>query len=412
MLTAAPMPFARASSPVHSGGPRHRIALYSHDTQGLGHIRRNLAIAAAIARGEPKPDMLLVSGVREARAFLLPPNTDCLTLPALSKHGTGRYGARSLSMPLDDLVELRARTIKAALEMFDPDLLVVDKVARGAFGELEPALEVLAARPGSRAVLGLRDVLDDPLRARREWYEAATTEAVTDFYDQVWVYGDPRVYDPVAEYHLPASVAAKVRYTGYLAPALGGGTHARMPAGPYNLCLVGGGQDGCRLAAAFLAVEHPSGVAAVVVAGPYMASEERAALDALAAGRADRHVLGFVEDCAGLIRHARAVVAMGGYNTSVELLAHHSRALVVPRVRPRREQLIRAERLAALGLIDVCHPDTLDDGKLTRWLAGARAVTETGGSRVDLDGLRRLPALVAEVLAGDRPLERTIRVAR
>ena len=423
MLIAPPRSVADAPA-LDPGVPRRRIAFYSHDTQGLGHIRRNLAIATAVAQAEPRPDILLLSGVREARAFRMPPNTDCLTLPSLCKDAVGRYGARSLSMSLDDLVELRARTIKAALEMFDPDLLVVDKVARGAFGELEPALEALAARAGRRVVLGLRDVLDDPLLARREWNESATTEAVAEFYDAVWVYGDPTVYDPVLEYDLPGSVAAKVRYTGYLAPtATGGGRAAGIPAGPYDLCLVGGGQDGWRLADMFLAADRPSGVAAVAVAGPYMAPEARATLDTLAAERADRRVLGFVEDCRALIRHARTVVAMGGYNTSVELLAHGSRALVVPRVRPRREQLVRAERLAALGLIDVCHPDTLEHDTLSHWLAGARAVTATGRSRhpgcgaspspVDLDGLRRIPALVDEILsAGDRHPEGTLRVAR
>src|SRR5680860_253901 len=128
------------------GTSRRRIALYSHDTQGLGHIRRNLGIATALAAAEPNPDILLLSGVREARAFALPPNTDCLTLPSLGKDSSGAYSARSLSISLDELIELRARTIKAALDMFDPHVLIVDKVARGAFGELEPALEASLAR--------------------------------------------------------------------------------------------------------------------------------------------------------------------------------------------------------------------------------------------------------------------------
>jgi predicted glycosyltransferase len=370
MLTPTARTLNAGADPLPTGSSVRRIALYSHDTQGLGHIRRNLGIAGALSRRAQPPDILLLSGVREARAFALPTNTDCLTLPSFRKDPSGRYGARSLSMSLDQLIELRAQTIKVALEMFDPQVLVVDKVARGAFGELEPALEELARRPSTRVVLGVRDVLDDAFAARREWHETATTEAVDEFYDAVWVYGDPAVYDPVTEYGLPPSVAAKIRFTGYLTPPV---AHAYPPigptAGPYDLCLVGGGQDGHRIAAAFLAAHRPDGTAAVVVTGPYMDAEARAQLAALAARRPGRYVLGFVDDCAGLIHHARAVVAMGGYNTTLELLAHGVRTLIVPRVRPRREQLVRAERLAALGLVDVCHPDTLTPQGLARWLA-------------------------------------------
>lgn len=36
-----------------------RIALYGHDTLGLGHLRRNLALAASLSGLDPKPDILI-----------------------------------------------------------------------------------------------------------------------------------------------------------------------------------------------------------------------------------------------------------------------------------------------------------------------------------------------------------------
>ncbi len=378
-----------------------RIALYSHDTQGLGHIRRNLAIADALGTATPAPDVLLVSGVREAGALPMPPNTDVLSLPALFKSESGHYGARSLSTSLDDLVELRAQTIGAALEVFQPDVLVVDKVARGAFGELEPALHTIAARPDARMVLGLRDVLDDAATTCGEWNDAATTDAIHEFYDAVWIYGDRRVFDPVKEYGLPGSVAAMVRHTGYLAPAAPDPNRATAGVAglidsPYALCLVGGGQDGERLATAFLGADLPAGTAGVVVAGPFMDAAARSRLDELASNRPDRHVLGFLEDCAPLLAGATAVVAMGGYNTTVELLALGVPALIVPRTKPRREQLIRAERLATLGLLDLLHPAALSPQALSNWLA-TTALCDRPGAAIDLHGLARLPSLLDDL---------------
>lgn len=380
---------------------RRRVALYSHDTQGLGHIRRNLAIAATLAATEAQPEILLITGAPGAAALPLPPGADFLSLPALGKRVDGSYRARSLGAPLGALIELRSRILQAALTSFDPDLLIVDKVPRGARNELEPALADLRTTGRARCVLGLRDVLDGTTAARNDWRRQWATEAVAHYYDAVWVYGDPMVFDPVVDYGLPPIVAGRTTFTGYLghgrpAPALA--TASPVPAGPFALCLVGGGQDGLDLAASFVQARMPLGRSGVVLTGPYMADDDRAALDRLAAGRSDMVVAGYVAGAEHFIAAAESVVSMGGYNSVCEVLAQRKRALIVPRARPRTEQLVRAERLAARGCVELLHPDDLSCGRLSAWLAAPPCATApTGG--IDLDGLARLPALVDAVLA-------------
>jgi predicted glycosyltransferase len=56
-----------------------RIALYSHDAQGLGHMHRNIAIGRVLAAAHPS-SILLIAGAREAGLFRLPPGTDTLAL--------------------------------------------------------------------------------------------------------------------------------------------------------------------------------------------------------------------------------------------------------------------------------------------------------------------------------------------
>ena len=92
-----------------------RIALYSHDALGLGHTRRNLLIAQALARPPLSADILMVTGAHNSNAFSIPPGVDMLTLPALYKEGNGRYRPRHFSFETDEFVTLRARTIRAAL---------------------------------------------------------------------------------------------------------------------------------------------------------------------------------------------------------------------------------------------------------------------------------------------------------
>ncbi len=379
---------------------RRRIALYSHDTQGLGHIRRNLAIAGALAATEPSPEILLVSGAPAAATLAAPRGGDFLTLPALGKDLDGTYRPRTMAASLSALIELRSRILVAALTTFAPDLLIVDKVPRGVAGELEPALADLRSTGRTRCVLGLRDVLDAVLPARCQWHEDRASEAVAHYYDAVWVYGDPRVFDPVAEYGLAPIVAGRTTFTGYL-----GHGRPRVDAQPrpeasppYDLCLVGGGQDGFELARNFVLSRLPAGHAGVVLAGPYMASEDRQALDRLAADRPAMSVLGFVNDAEQLIAGATSVVSMGGYNAVCEILAHGSRALIVPRIRPRAEQLVRAERLARQGLLELLHPDHLTPRSLTAWLGATVDQRADVATTIDLHGLARIPALVDSLL--------------
>jgi predicted glycosyltransferase len=382
---------------------------------GIGHMRRNLLIARALAAAHPPPVVLLIAGACEVNSFDLPPGVDCLSLPALGKEDTGQYRARRLDLPLDEVIALRGRPIAAVLEAFAPDVFIVDKVPRGAVNELEPALTSIRANGRTRCVLGLRDVLDEPAAVRREWREAGGGDAVAAWYDAVWVYGDPTVYDPVAEYGFGPEVAAKVRYTGYLdrgrqpgPAALGDDTPTEAPAPPAGLserlvlCMVGGGQDGVALAETFARADFPPGLTGVLVTGPCMPPEVRQRLCRRAEAHPRLRVLPFVPDTGPLLTRADRVIAMGGYNTVCEVLSYEKPALIVPRVQPRQEQLIRAERLRDLGLLDLLHPQALSPRALTEWLARDCPPPPPARERIDLNGLTNLPPLLAELLEAPR----------
>ncbi|GAA3763541.1 putative glycosyltransferase [Spinactinospora alkalitolerans] len=389
-------------------GRRLRVAMYSHDSQGLGHTRRNLAIATALSGLDPRPDVLLLTGTPEAAALRRPPGCDLVGLPALGKDDRGGYTARNLSADLSELLALRSAILASTLRSFRPDLLVVDKHPRGAFGELEPALRTL--RPGrARTVLGMRDVLDSPASAADDWIRCRGSAALRRWFDAVWAYGDPAIADPTAALELPPDLAGIVTHTGYLA-------HGREPAptapnperGPFVLGLCGGGSDGVRLAEAFTAAPLPRGVRGVFITGPHMAGEERDRL-AAAGARSGVAVHAFAPDVAPWLDHASAVVSMGGYNTVCEALARPAPLLVVPRVEPRAEQLVRARAMAGARLLDMLHPDRLTPADLGRWLRGALARPRRARTGVDLDGLARVPGLALALTGRPAPLARSLR---
>ncbi len=389
-----------------------RIALYSHDTMGLGHMRRNLLLAQTLCASSLNAVVLMIAGAREAAAFAMPAGVDCLTLPSLSKNGSGHYGCRHMPIRLQELVSLRGGAIQAALEAFDPDVFIVDNVPRGAVRELDSALEALRSAGRARMVLGLRDVLDESAVVRAEWSRAANEQALRKYYDLICVYGDRVVCDPAEEYGFSPDVARLVRFAGYLdqrerlAVAESRGDEVlqslALPPGRLVLGLVGGGQDGHQLADAFSRVELPPDTNAVLVTGPFMAQNVRRGLLRRIEQTPRMRVLEFVQEPTALLSRADRVVAMGGYGTTSEILSFEKHALIVPRVNPRREQLIRAERLAALGLVHMMHPDEATSDRISAWLARDLGAPPKARSLLDFGGLTRMPALLADLLGRPR----------
>ncbi|MGG6240273.1 glycosyltransferase family protein [Nodosilinea sp. AN01ver1] len=395
---------------------RSRIVLYSHDTMGLGHKRRNLLIAQALGRAGLDVDILLISGMGEANAMPAAVGIDTLTLPALAKLADGQYRSRRLNLELQEIVRLRSQLILATIKNFRPDVLIVDNVPRGAVRELDATLEYIRRHLPTRCVLGLRDVLDTPATVRRDWHRAENMAAIRRYYDTVWIYGDPAIYDLRREYRFPADIAAKMRPLGYLDPRTRPTSAAardqiqqlRLPsvgaACPMEnrdlvLCQVGGGQDGSALAAAFAQATFPSAAVGVLLTGPFMPAEAQQRLRALVEANPQVLLVEYLAEPTLLLEQASRVVAMGGYNTTCEILAYQKPALVVPRISPRQEQWLRADRLRRQSLIDMLHPSHLSPQALTHWLHQPRPIRPAGGASVNLNGLDNLAVDLKRLLA-------------
>jgi predicted glycosyltransferase len=339
-----------------------KILMYSHDSYGLGHLRRTLALAEAFVERDPQTSVLILTGSTVSGAYRMKKGIDLLKLPSAVKVGSGVYEPDRMSVSFEALRELRTGLIQTAAESFDPDVFVVDKAPLGMKGEVVPTLEFLKAeRPETLTVLGLRDVMDDPYLVRKSWEEKDVHTVIEELYDMVLVYGPREVYDPLPEYGLSQEILDRTRYVGYIGKTEEPGTAADLPFEPgYALVTAGGGGDGFELIKTYLEGlrEWEPSFDSIVVTGPLMADEDKKTLEHLARGLRV-HISEFRTDMAALVYGAGAVVAMGGYNTTTELLAARKPAVIVPRVEPRVEQLIRARRLSALGLIDMIHPDDL-----------------------------------------------------
>lgn len=344
-----------------------RILIYSHDSFGLGHLRRCRAIAHSLVQSDADISVLILSGSPIIGSFEFRDRVDFVRVPGIMKLRNGEYTSQRADLNLEQTLALRAAIIRDTADSFDPDLLLVDKEALGLRGEVLPAIETLKSR-GATLVLGLRDVMDDPDVLAAEWKRKGSMDALNDFYDQVWIYGLPQICEPLKGLDMPPSVARKLVYTGYLRRAVTAPpAHGRISAAPfgkdrYLLVTAGGGADGADLIDWVLrAYESPLGVPhpAFIIFGPFLDSDRRgefhdrvARLDHVGATTFDAHPESWMSN-------ARGVVAMGGYNTFCEILSFDKRALILPRTQPRLEQYIRANRAEELGLAKML----VDDGE-------------------------------------------------
>lgn len=341
-----------------------RFIFYSHDGLGLGHTRRNLALADAVTELHPEAAVLMATGVESIRHLGIPRGVGVLSLPGLRKLGNEVYAGRDLPISLADHIVVRSALLKAAVESFRPDVLLADKHPFGVGDELVPALEVVRGN-GGRTVLGLRDILDNRETVIKEWARQDLANRIPQYYDRVLVYGKRSVFDLIAAYEFPPSLAERTVFCGYVVNRTRREWRAAdaMPElsrrRPTVLATAGGGQDGIDLIRCFLTATAGAEWDAIVVTGPQISECDRKTLRAHAddVGVTFRR---FVPCLFQWFEKVDAIVCMGGYNTTLEALASGTPTVCVPRFVPRIEQLLRARAFARLGLLRLLEPDRLE----------------------------------------------------
>ena len=344
-----------------------RILIYSHDTFGLGHLRRCRTIAHSLVENFKQLSVLILSGSPIIGSFDFRARVDFVRVPGVIKLRNGEYTSLNLHLDIRETMSMRASIIQHTAEEFDPDIFIVDKEPVGLRGELLQTLKTLKRR-GTRIILGLRDVMDEPRLLEPEWQRKKAVPALREFYDEIWVYGLPQICDPLEGIALPESVRKKMVYTGYLQREVASrGAPPRLPEianKPFLLVTTGGGGDGEGLVDWVLrAYEHDPLLPypALLVLGPFMQAERQAQFMDRAAKLKRVDAITFHGHLEAVVARAAGVVAMGGYNTFCEVLSLDKRALIVPRTKPRLEQFIRASRAAEMGLVSMLPDDGRHD---------------------------------------------------
>lgn len=388
-----------------------KLMVYSHDGFGLGNIRRMLGICTHLLDSIDKLSILVVSGSPMLHSFRLPKRLDYIKLPCLNRGTSGEMFVKYLGIEIDETVKLRSELILSAIANFKPDVFLVDKKPYGIRNELKSSIEYLTTKlPQTPLILILRDILDRPDAIIPEWQKHGYYEAIEKYYDRVLVVGTPEIFDICEQYQLPPMVAKKVQFCGYIRQQLGRKSPNLVRSElklskEEQLVLVtpGGGEDGYSLIDTYLSslalLPTHYKLRSLIICGPEMPLEQQAALKQKAAAYSHVKIHEFTNDLMSYIAAADAVVAMGGYNTTCEILSVNKPAVIVPRIKPSQEQYIRAKHLAKLGVLAIIHPNDLTPDILLRSLLQQLHIPKISIPEINLNGLPKISQYISTLLA-------------
>jgi len=349
-----------------------RIAIYSQDGFGLGHMQRTCSIAWEIYRLREEASILTFSDSQLGQFFPVSPHHDYIKLPSIAKDSPGNWKATHLSMSFPEILHLRKQLISHVLLNYAPDIFLVDHMPHGAMGELLPALEAIKhSRIHTQVVLGLRDILDSPEVTINRWQAEGAYDAIERYYARILVFGMQDVYDVVEQYQIPQDQAKKVFYCGYVTN-LATASNAQLVRARYLadkssdtrliVVMAGGGADAYPMMSTLIdalpkVLEDQDCIVAVVT-GPFMPTELIADLSQ----RAEPLPISMMEsvnDSLSYISAADLVISMAGYNTTVEILRMKTPAILIPRAGPSAEQRTRARLFCDKHWVDMIDPDEL-----------------------------------------------------
>ena len=348
-----------------------KIIQYCQHVLGIGHLFRSLEICRALCDHEV---ILVTGGPRVATD--LPEHVREVRLPDLqmNREFKGLFSSRE-NVGLDQIKDERQKRLFGLFEREKPDVFLIElyPFGRKAFRfELDPVLQAVDDKrlPCGLVVCSVRDILVE--KEDRDKHESRVVKTLNRYFNAVLAHADPQLAKISETFDHFNEITIPVDYTGYIAakPSPGAGKKIRqqLKIGEDEILIIasaGGGNVGAPILGtvirAFCRLELKGRCHLKVFTGPFLDQNEFDRLKKSAGNNVQ--VTRFTTDFLSYLAAADLSVSMGGYNTTMNILASGAPALVWP-FGQNREQRLRAGRLADLGALRVLededlHPDRL-----------------------------------------------------
>ena len=380
-----------------------KIAIYCQHVLGIGHLFRTIEICKAFSKhdviliiGGPQIEKSLPGHIREFRLPSLQMDTEFKGLHTADPH-----------VSLERLKEKRQAMLLSFFKAEAPDVFIVElyPFGRKAFRfELDPVLSAIrAGRPGGcRVFSSVRDILVE--KEDQEKHELRAVNTLNKYFDAVLVHADPNLIELDRTFYHFDEIDIPVVYTGYVAPQpvdnARDSLRASLGISQEDLLVVasaGGGSVGQPLLQsvleAFKQLQAGKRKHLFVFSGPYLDNQayiqlERAAGEGITIEK-------FTTDFMSYLAAADLSVSMGGYNTTMNILAANVPALIWP-FAENQEQRLRAECLAGKAAVRALEDADLAPDRLARLMEEMISSERPSTVQIDLNGAENTAGWVEE----------------
>ncbi|NJL20705.1 MAG: hypothetical protein HC895_07675 [Leptolyngbyaceae cyanobacterium SM1_3_5] len=386
-----------------------KIMLYCQYLAGMGHLVRSAEISRALMS---QFQVCFVNGGQPIAGFEFPAGLEVQYLPPILEEA-GKLKAADGSS-IEAVKEARKNRLLEIFDQFQPDCLMIECFPFSKHKlkfELVPLLDRAKASPRSvKVVCSLRDLImtqnfePEVLEKRCD----KVCDLINHYFDLVMVHSDPQLVRLEEQFPAVDRLNCEVFYTGYVAQAESARSSlsaedktALHPHKPMIVVSAGGGRFGYELLDAVIEVsqilEADIPHAFQIFTGPFMADEEVESLQK----RASKNVVvrRYTANLNEYMRQADLSISLGGYNTTMNILRTRVRSLIFPEASEEQtgEQTIRAEKLAAKGVLQVLYRDDLQPDRLAQTVLNALQQPPIAHN-FDLQGAARSTVRLQELL--------------
>jgi predicted glycosyltransferase len=390
-----------------------RILMYCNDSRGLGQTTRTLNIAASLSKALEGSSILVLTDLSTVGRFRLADRVDYVHLPVLEANDHFGLLFGGLNIDYENKLRIRRKIAHSAIKTFRPDVVILDESLLNHPEEMQRIVDYIREEtPVAKIFWGLSDTLGAPEVVMRQWTRNGVLEVFDRFADEILVFGAPQIFNVAESYRMPAPIARKVFYTGYLA-------HLGMPSRRVgenlaklnrNLPLVmlspGGSSSDRAIIDTYLRVLEKQtdrlAVQSLIVAGPLIGSQEKRGLAQRAQQIPNVMFHRFGKHALQYVRYADLVICGGEYNLICEVLAHRKTALAVSIAKEHPANFCRVRLLQELGLIKFVppedyHPAMLHELMVKALFNGPRMIQKARYENIPLDGLTKIAERVHQL---------------
>ncbi len=319
-----------------------RILYYSHNSFGVGHTIRTLSICTAIKKKYPAVDLIVVTGSSLPQIFLQN-NIETVKIPSMKSFIHEKFWEiipKYLSLTNKEVFKLRYEITNTLLKRFKPDIFIIEHSPFGLIGELKPILkQKLKRKIDSKIVLVTRGIA-----ASSALFNQTKNTYLLDAFDYFFVADDKKI--GINNSLLPV-LKNRLKFIGRTCIK----SHEELPEKTFfrkqigykesdflAVISIGRGHNNDQILKKIIQGirQFRKNAKILIFSDPYQEFDS-------GIEQKNCRILPFTANLVDYIYAADVVFCKAGYNTISELLLTGSKAIIIPRSDPSKEQVDRVK---------------------------------------------------------------------